>query len=78
MLLWKGIEMSKLFWILEQLKTAPDGQMDKHWLNRCRDFKGTEEELMELFEEIYNTNDFETSKFVRTMVDPQYTRRYCG
>ena len=65
-----------LFEILEMLKTAPDGQMDEHWLKRCHEFTGTEEELMQLFEEIHNTNDFETSKFIRTMVDPQYTRGY--
>lgn len=65
-----------LFEILEILKTAPDGQMDEHWLNRCHEFTGTEKELMQLFEEIYGTNDFETSKFVRSMVNPQYTRGY--
>lgn len=65
-----------LFEILEMLKTAPIGQMNEHWLKRCYEFTGTEEELMQLFEEIYDTNDLETSKFIRTMVDPQYTRGY--
>lgn len=65
-----------LFEILEMLKTAPDGQMDEHWLKKCHEFTGTEEELMQLFEEIHNTSDLETSTFIRTMVDPQYTRGY--
>ena len=58
------------------LKTAPDGQMDERWLKRCVEFTGTEEDLMQLFEDIYNTDDIETSKFVRSMVNPQYTRGY--
>jgi len=65
-----------LFEILEMLKTAPDSQMDEYWLKRCTEFSGTEEELMTLFEELYNTNDIQTSKFIRTLVDPQYTRKY--
>ncbi len=68
--------MNKLFWILEQLKTAPAVQIDEYWRNKCQKFEGTKEELMKLFEEIYNTNDFETSKFIRTFVNPKFTRRY--
>ncbi len=65
-----------LFTILEMLKTAPIGQIDEHWLNKCKQFDGDEEDLIKLFEEIYNTNDLETSSFIRSMVNPKYTRDY--
>lgn len=65
-----------VFEILEMLKTTPGGQMNEHWLKRCKEFSGTEAELINLFEEIYNTNDLETSKFVRTLVNPEHTRNY--
>ena len=71
-----GTYKMDLFKILEMLKTAPDGQIDEHWLKKCKEFDGSEMELMTLFEDIYNTSDMETSKFVRSMVDPKYTRTY--
>ncbi len=65
-----------LFEILKMLKTAPIGQMNEHWLQKCKEFDGTEEDLMKLFEEIYNSNDLETSSFIRSMVNPKYTKLY--
>lgn len=67
-----------LFKILKLLKTAPGTQIDEHWMKKINEFSGNEEELMKLFEEIFLTNDFETSSFVRSMVDPKYTKQYLG
>lgn len=64
------------FEILKMLKTAPTGQMDEHWLQKCKEFDGTEEDLMKLFEGIYHTNDLETSPFIRSMVNPKFTKGY--
>lgn len=66
----------KLSIILEGLKTAPAGHLSEEWRNRCINFKGSDEEILKLFEEIYNTSDMETSQFVRTLVNPKYTKEY--
>ncbi len=65
-----------LFKILKLLKTAPGNQIDEHWMKKINEFSGNEEELIKLFEEIFLTNDFETSSFVRSMVDKYYTNQY--
>ncbi len=62
--------------ILRGLQTAPIGQLVPFWTRKFKRFKGTQEELLVLFEELYQTDDTISSKFVRTLVNPEYTRKY--
>lgn len=62
--------------ILEQLKNSIETQISKSLRDKCREFNGTDEELKDFFEEIYNKGLDEISSFVKAMVDPKFTRKY--
>ncbi len=60
--------------ILEHLKTAPDSQLSRAWIETCSAFNGTDNDLMDLFEAIHNDSPAEVSPFVKSPVNPQFTR----
>ncbi|KKL93495.1 hypothetical protein LCGC14_1874160 [marine sediment metagenome] len=72
----KGNIMSELNRkLLEGLIGAPDSQLSERLRKKCEDFNGTDKELIELFEEIYNSCH-ESSSIVKATVNPEFTRGY--
>jgi hypothetical protein len=61
--------------ILEHLATASESQLSERLRKKCADFKGSRQELQQLFEEIYNSC-CESSSFVKQVVNPEYTSKY--
>ena len=61
--------------LLEGLIGAPDSQLSERLRKKCEDFNGTNKELIELFEEIYNSCH-ESSSIVKATVNPEFTRGY--
>ena len=61
--------------ILEMLTIAPDTQLSERFRDKCKNFKGTEEDLLVLFQEIYN-GCCEASDFTKSLVNPRFTSKY--
>lgn len=61
--------------ILDQLISVPDSQLSLRLRTKCKDFNGTDEELVDLFEEIYNSC-CESSSFIKQVVNPEFTRKH--
>lgn len=58
----------QLFRILEIIKQAPSNQMSHNLMRRCQTFNGSEDELLNLFHEVYV--DEQASDAIRNLLDP--------
>lgn len=61
--------------ILDQLIGVPNSQLSLRFRTKCKEFDGTDEKLIKLFEEIYN-ECCESSSFIKQLVNPEFTRKY--
>ena len=61
--------------ILDKLIGASESQLSLRLREKCADFDGPDEDLIDLFEEIHSCGH-EANSFIKVLVDPIFTIRY--
>ena len=64
--------------ILTFIANAPLTQLHPDWIDKAKKLliNGSNEEIHSFFEDIYNLDDSNASRFVRAVVNPYYTKYY--